>query len=129
MQFHKRILRLTTKCSKGFTLIELIIGMIIIGILASMTLMQFLSYRELGYSAILQSDLRSVYTTSMQFHLDYPNDAVTEARLEEYGYIPGDEHVTLTIVDGSEAALAITAGHPDTPNIYQVDHAGKITKQ
>ena len=100
-----------------------------IGILASIALMQLLSYRERGFNATLQSDLRSVYTASMQFHLDYPNDDVTEAKLEEYGYVPSDEYVELTIVDGSEATLNITASHPETPNVYEIDHAGRVSKQ
>ncbi|MCD6294343.1 MAG: type II secretion system protein, partial [Deltaproteobacteria bacterium] len=42
---------MTIKCAKGFTLIELIVVMLMIGILASIALMQFLSYRERAYNA------------------------------------------------------------------------------
>jgi prepilin-type N-terminal cleavage/methylation domain-containing protein len=114
---------------KGFTFIELIVVIMIIGILASIALMQLLTFLGRGYNATLQSDLRSVYTASIQFHLDYPNDAVTEDQLKEYGYTPSDEHVKLTVVDGSEATLIITAAHPGTPNVYQVDHTGSVSKQ
>lgn len=114
---------------KGFTLIELIVVMLIIGILASIALMQLLSFLGRSYNATLQSDLRSAYTASIQFHLDYPNDPVTEDDLKEYGYRPSDEHVKLTIGPGLETTLKITAEHPGTPNVYEVDHAGRVTKQ
>ena len=123
---------MTIKCAKGFTLIELIVVMLMIGILVSIALMQLLSYRERGYDATLQSDLRSVYTASMQFYIDHPSDPVTEARLKnEYGYVPSDD-VEIDVEDGSEAGLLITASYPPgigTPNIYQVDHAGRVSKR
>ena len=114
---------------KGFTLIELIVVMLVIGILASIALMQLLSFRERGYNATLQSDLRSAYTASMQFHLDHPGGEVTEDELEEYGYVPSDKYVMLTVDNGSEANLKITARHPGTPDVYEVDHTGSVSKQ
>ncbi len=114
---------------KGFTLIELLVVMIIIGILASIALMQLLGFLGRSYNATLQSDLRSVYTASIQFHLDYPDTPVTEDDLKEYGYTPSDEHVTLDVVDGNEKTLEITASHPGTPDVYEVDHAGRVSKK
>ena len=70
-----------------------------------------------------------MYTASIQFHLDYPNNAVTEDQLKEYGYTPSDEYVKLTVIDGSEATLQITASHPGTPDVYQLDHAGRVSKK
>ena len=123
-------MNLPSSNKKGFTLIELVVVTLIIGILVSIALMQLLSYRERGYNVTLQADLRSAYTASKQFHLDVPGGEFTDAYLEEYGYVPSDEHVDLDIIDGSEAGLEITASHPTgTPNIYQVDHAVRVSKK
>jgi len=113
---------------QGFTLVELIVVMIIIGILATIGIMQFLNFRERCHNATLQSDLRSAYTASRQFFLDHPNDAVTEPDLKTHGYRPSRD-VEVTIHNGTEAALSISATHPGTPDVFQVDHTGAVTKQ
>jgi type IV pilus assembly protein PilA len=126
-------MKLPRTSQEGFTLIELVVVTLIIGILASIALMQFLSYRERGYNATLQSDLRSAYTASKQFYMDHPNGVFKNADLEneDYGYRPS-KNVKLHVDNGDEANLLITASYlpgTGTPNIYQVDHAGRVSKR
>jgi prepilin-type N-terminal cleavage/methylation domain-containing protein len=58
------------KGQKGFTLIELMIVIAIIGILAAIAIPQFTAYRQRGFNAAMQSDLRNAATAQEAFYTD-----------------------------------------------------------
>jgi type IV pilus assembly protein PilA len=57
---------------KGFTLIELMIVIAIIGILAAIAIPQFVSYRQKGYNTQAKGELKSFYTACQAYFADNP---------------------------------------------------------
>jgi type IV pilus assembly protein PilA len=72
--------RLAKRDEKGFTLIELMIVIAIIGILAAIAIPQFSAYRKRSYNAAAESDLRNAATAQEAYFVDnstYCNDTGT----------------------------------------------------
>ncbi len=61
------------KNQKGFTLVELLIVIAIIGILAAIAIPQFSAYRVRAYNATALADIKNAYTAGQAYFGDNPS--------------------------------------------------------
>ncbi len=78
--------KFTKKNEKGFTLIELMIVIAIIGILAAIAIPQFAAYRQRSYNAAANADLRNAATAQEAYFVDEQSYCNTPGTLVSVTY-------------------------------------------
>lgn len=112
------------KEQKGFTLIELMIVIAIIGILASIAIPQYVSYRQKGYNTQAKGELKSFYTACQGYFADKPEATDCTTAMVSSTYLKSDV-VTITITGGVTLS-GTTASHAAGTSTYTVGPSGVI---
>jgi prepilin-type N-terminal cleavage/methylation domain-containing protein len=116
------------KNEKGFTLIEFLIVIAIIGILAAIAIPQFNQYKARAHDTAAQSDLHNIYLACKAYWTDEGSAKVcTQANAEGelYGF-KNSKDVTINI-SGDEVGFAATASHVSGAKNFTMDASGTIT--
>lgn len=104
----------TLRKQSGFTIIELLIVIAIIGILATLVLTNFQGAQAKGRDTVRQNDINAMYQKLEEYYNEnggYPNEAVTIANAKTL--FPGIDEGAVTYFDSSGTEVAVSTTFTD----------------
>jgi prepilin-type N-terminal cleavage/methylation domain-containing protein len=111
---------------KGFTLIELMIVLAVLGVLMAIALPRYTDYRRRAWNASALRDAKNAYTHAQGYFNDYPNGSLSSVGiLIDYGF---RQTVGVTVTpSGTQTTLSLVTYHASGDITYTVDCEGVIS--
>jgi type IV pilus assembly protein PilA len=110
---------------KGFTLIELMIVIAVIGVLAAIAIPQYNHYRQRGYNTKAKAELKSYYTACQAY---FVTNSASDCDLTKVSdtFIPSTD-VKITTAPNQDM-MGSTAYHTSGTKTYTISSSGNITQ-
>jgi len=119
---------------RGFTLIELMIVVAIIGILAAISIPQFLSYQTKAFNSTALSDLRNIATAEEAYYVDqqtYVNLPAIVGFSASLANLPGtrlSKNVCAKVSNSTAVDFTLQTENLNGNQSYQISQSGNLIK-
>ena len=111
--------------ARGFTIIELLIVITVVAVLASVAVLNFVSYRKRAFNISAEGDARNAFIATQAYFNDCPDDTISSiTALFPYGFLQTTD-VSVS-VGGNQSSLEITTYHNSGDRTYFVNGEGGI---
>jgi type IV pilus assembly protein PilA len=117
--------KMRKKDERGFTLIELMIVIAIIGILAAIAIPQFSAYRVRSYNSAANADLRNAATAQEAYFVDAQSYSNALTRITGSGYgLFTSQNVSITVGGADTSGYTMTSYHSSGDKTWSISGPG-----
>jgi len=115
--------------ARGFTLVELLVVLLLLGILAMIALPSFIGQRAKGQDSEAESMVRTAHTALRTYEMDHDTFDATRADLEEIEPAIGEASAAFDVVDGTTTTFTIIE-RSDSDTVFTLtrDGSGRMTR-